>query len=170
MKNIFNDFGKKNLFDNTNIDNTNDDFHASENASNSASNISSNSAPNISSNKSSPEVITSTKKDIGYIFQLNVTRNKLEAIQKKIEKLTDKAQALANSLQEKYGMIAFHQEQVYFAEIEYQKQLSILNQNLKLYNIPDLKILIDSTKRDEFLNKYQRSFFKHTILPIIKAS
>lgn len=159
----------KTRMDNMSDSEKNNSNETTTNKSNTSEGIT-NVSSNVASNTSSADFSNAVKKDINYIFQLNVTKGKLQNIQKKIDKLTDKAQTFSNLFQEKYSMVNFHKEQIYLTELEYLRQLNVFHQNMNFYNISDISILTDLSKRNTFLDKYQDTYLKQTILPLLAMS
>lgn len=115
-------------------------------------------SPSTAVNKSSTDIATTAKKDINYIFQLNVTKKKLETIQKKVEKLLAKSAELENMINEKYALQKIFVKQYYDLDLKYQRNLVDVSQRMTSYGIENPSVLLDSDKRIDFLNMYIRNY------------
>lgn len=116
------------------------------------------------------EVSVTPKKELSYIFQLDATKKKLERIDKNIDKLQEKMNKLQALYHEKTSMVDFHAENVYASEMEYKRQSSILNLNMKENKISNISSIVDLKKQEIFLRRYMNSYLKQTIVPLLKTS
>ncbi len=116
---------------------------------------------NTAVNKSSTDIATTAKKDISYIFQLNVTKKKLETIQKKVEKLLAKSAELENMINEKYALQKIFVKQYYDVDMKYQRNLVDVSQRMTAYGIEDPSVLLHPDKRADFFNTYIANYQKN---------
>lgn len=105
-------------------------------------------------NKTPTDITTTAKKDINYIFQLNVTKKKLETIQKKVEKLLATSAGFENELNDKYALQQMFVKQYYALDLKYKRNFIEVTQRMASYGIEDPGVLLDPAKRDDFLNAY----------------
>jgi len=115
-----------------------------------------NTSSNTPANKSLTEIVNSSKKDISYIFKLNATKRELERINKKIEKLLDKATDLNAMITENHRLYIVLEKHYYDVYIKRQEMLSAFQQSLKLHGVNHVNQVIDPHHRDKFLKRFSK--------------
>ena len=109
-------------------------------------------ATNSSLNTSLAESNMVSKKDIGYIFKLDVTKQKLESINKKIEKLASIALSLTEKIQENDRIYLILESHYYEVSLKHQEMFSSFMESLDLYGYTFVQVT-NLSKRDKFLEK-----------------
>ncbi len=109
-----------------------------------------NTASNTPVAPSSVEVTKTSKKDLSYIFQLNVTKKKLQQIENKIEKLQNQSLVQENIIQEKYLEYQTLLKQYQALSLKYTKNFTIFSHTLNFYGMTD-DVILDAQKREEYI-------------------
>lgn len=114
------------------------------------------STPSSSERVSSASIVQSSKKILNYLFTLDVTRKKLEGIEKKIKKLVLASESLLSDIEDKKQELLVLKTQYSDILLDYNTSIFMFKSNLALCGIDDPNIIINAEKQEAYFAVYEQ--------------
>lgn len=121
----------------------------------------------VSPSKPVTEVIASSKKDLSYIFKLDVTKKKLESINRKLEKLSDISLNLIAVMDEKNREYQILEKIFYDTQLDYLKLSNAFLKSLDFYGFKHVDQIINADQRELFLKNLKSDEDRNTMIQIM---